>query len=167
MLLWWRTTTKFTSKLAKDDYRAYVLKNNYFLRKLAKESSKLSPRRDPVGALMRSTSKPRASSGFRLEKVRSSDGGQTFDIVTLSQGLTSFIRSLIPYMFFHHLDERNAMVKFILHFDNLTKWTILVVNMLFPSLLPERLIGSSWTVLMVITWVLVVSVRMLLSRAIP
>jgi hypothetical protein len=32
-------------------------------------------------------------------------------------------------MFFDHLDERNAVVKSISHFDNFIKWTILVVNM--------------------------------------
>ena len=31
-------------------------------------------------------------------------------------------------MFFDHLNERNAMVKSVQHFDNFTKWTILVVN---------------------------------------
>jgi hypothetical protein len=34
----------------------------------------------------------------------------------------------VPYMFFDHLDERNAMVKSVSHFDNFPKWTILVVN---------------------------------------
>jgi len=31
-------------------------------------------------------------------------------------------------MVFDCLDERNAMVKSVLHFDNFTKWTFLVVN---------------------------------------
>jgi hypothetical protein len=31
-------------------------------------------------------------------------------------------------MFFDHLDERNAMMKSVTHFDNFTKWTFLVVN---------------------------------------
>jgi len=40
----------------------------------------------------------------------------------------------VPYMFFDCLDKRNAMVKSIPHFDNFTKWTILVGNtMLGPA----------------------------------
>jgi hypothetical protein len=31
-------------------------------------------------------------------------------------------------MLFDHLDERNAMVKFVPYFDNFTKWTFLSVN---------------------------------------
>jgi hypothetical protein len=31
-------------------------------------------------------------------------------------------------MFFDHLDERNAMVKSVTHFDNFTKLTFLSVN---------------------------------------
>jgi hypothetical protein len=34
----------------------------------------------------------------------------------------------VLYMFFDHLDERNVMVKSVTHFDNFTKWTLLVVN---------------------------------------
>ena len=34
-------------------------------------------------------------------------------------------------MFFDRLDERNAMVKSVSHFDNFTKWTFLVVNNMF------------------------------------
>jgi len=31
-------------------------------------------------------------------------------------------------MIFDRLDERNGMVKSVPHFDNFTKWTILVIN---------------------------------------
>jgi hypothetical protein len=33
-----------------------------------------------------------------------------------------------PYMFFDQLNERNTMVKFVLHFDNFIEWTFLSVN---------------------------------------
>jgi hypothetical protein len=38
-------------------------------------------------------------------------------------------------MFFDHLDERNAMVQSVPHFDNFTKWTILVISNFIPSTL--------------------------------
>jgi hypothetical protein len=31
-------------------------------------------------------------------------------------------------MFFDHLDERNAMLKSVIYFDNFTRWTFFVVN---------------------------------------
>jgi hypothetical protein len=39
----------------------------------------------------------------------------------------------VPYMFFDHIDERNVMVKSISHFDNFSKWTIVVVNNSEPN----------------------------------
>jgi hypothetical protein len=36
-------------------------------------------------------------------------------------------------MFFVHLDERNAMMKTVTHFDNFTKWTFFVVNRLIEK----------------------------------
>ena len=35
-------------------------------------------------------------------------------------------------MFFDRVDERNAMAKSVSHFDNFTKWTILVANICPP-----------------------------------
>jgi hypothetical protein len=40
-------------------------------------------------------------------------------------------------MFFDHLDERNAMVKSVIHFANFIKWTFFVVNI--PSMLSGHL----------------------------
>jgi hypothetical protein len=34
----------------------------------------------------------------------------------------------VPYMFFYHRDERNAIVKSVSHFDNFKKWSFFVVN---------------------------------------
>jgi hypothetical protein len=39
----------------------------------------------------------------------------------------------VPYMLFDHLDKRNAMVKSVSHFDNFSKWAILVVNNSEPN----------------------------------
>jgi hypothetical protein len=56
---------------------------------------------------------------------------KTFGNGTSSRGHYSFIWTpnwTFHKCFFEHLDERNAMVKSILYFDNFIKWKILVVN---------------------------------------
>jgi hypothetical protein len=51
-------------------------------------------------------------------------------------GITPFGLQIrhFSYVFIDHRNERNEIVKFVPHFDNFTKWTILVVNKILLAL---------------------------------